>query len=138
MLRDHLAKYYFDGNYNCAESLLHAANDYYALGLEECSMKLVAAYGGGIQCGDTCGAVLSAAAVLALKYVQAKAHESEEIRPVVNAMMESVRARFGSVLCRDMKPQVFHQQRRCLATVESVCDILEETIIAFETKKQQG
>lgn len=136
MLKDHLAKYYFDGNYNCAESLLHAANEYYALGLEERSMKLVAAYGGGIQCGNTCGAVLSAAAVLAMKYVQAKAHESEEIRPVVNAMMDAVQARFGSVLCRDIKPQVFQQQRRCLTTVEAVCDILEETIATFEAKRQ--
>ena len=64
MLKDCYSKYYFDQNYNCAETLLRAANEYYGLHLHDRDMILVGAYGAGIQCGNTCGAVLAAAAVL--------------------------------------------------------------------------
>ena len=64
MLKDIFEKYYFEQNYNCAETILRAANEYYELGLHDKDMILVGAYGAGIQCGNTCGAILSAAAVL--------------------------------------------------------------------------
>ena len=73
MLKDLLPKYYFEQNYNCAETILRAANEYYDLKLHDRDMILVGAYGAGIQSGNTCGAVLSAAAVLSMKYVEAKA-----------------------------------------------------------------
>ena len=63
MLRDYYSKYYLEQNYNCAEAVLRAANDYYGLGLHDTDMILVGAYGAGIQCGSSCGAVLAAAAV---------------------------------------------------------------------------
>ena len=70
MLKDVYQKYYFEQNYNCAETLLRAANDYYDLKLHDRDMIMVGAYGAGIQCGNTCGAVLAAASVLSMKYVE--------------------------------------------------------------------
>ena len=67
MLKDVYQKYYFERNYNCAETLLRAANDYYDLKLHDRDMIMVGAYGAGIQCGNTCGAVLAAASVLSIK-----------------------------------------------------------------------
>lgn len=134
MLKDHIAKYYFDGNYNCAETMLRAANDYYELGLHDRDMILVGAYGAGIQTGNTCGAVLSAAAVLSMKYVEAKAHESEDIKPVTTILMKKFKEKYGSTLCKDIKAQSFKPEYRCLKTVETACDILEETIKEYESK----
>ena len=105
MLKDVYQKYYFEQNYNCAETLLRAANDYYDLKLHDRDMIMVGAYGAGIQCGNTCGAVLAAASVLSMKYVEAKAHESEDIRPVVMKLMRKFNAKYGSTLCKDIKPQ---------------------------------
>lgn len=135
MLKACIGPYYFEQNYNCAESVLRAANDYYQLGLHDYDMKLVGAFGAGIQCGNTCGAILSAASVLSMKYVEAKAHESADIKPVTTAMMEKLVAKYGSALCNDIKPQSFQPEIRCLKTVEAVCDILEETIAEFEAAK---
>lgn len=135
MLKDLLPKYYFDQNYNCAETILRAANEYYDLGLHDKDMILVGAYGAGIQSGNTCGAVLSVAAVLSLKYVEAKAHESEDIRPVVQKMMRKFNEKYGSILCKDIKPQSFKPEYRCQMTIETSCDILEETIAEYETER---
>lgn len=131
MLKDHLAKYYFDGNYNCAESVLRAGNDYYGLDLHDRDMKLVGAYGAGIQTGNTCGALLGAAAILSMKYIEAKAHESEDIKPVVTLLMDKFRAAYASTLCEAVKPQSFREGVRCLAAVEKTCDILEQVIAEY-------
>ena len=136
MLKDVYQKYYFEQNYNCAETLLRAANDYYDLKLHDRDMIMVGAYGAGIQCGNTCGAVLAAASVLSMKYVEAKAHESEDIRPVVMKLMRKFNAKYGSTLCKDIKPQSFKPEYRCKMTVETGCDILEETIKEYEEEKK--
>lgn len=52
MLKDCIVKYYLDGNYNCAETILRAANDYYGLELHDRDMIMVGAYGAGIQTGS--------------------------------------------------------------------------------------
>lgn len=135
MLKDNCEKYYVEQNYNCAESLLRGANDYYNLELHDKDMILVGAYGGGIQCGSVCGAVLSAVSVLSLKYVEAKAHESENIKPVVMKLIRKFNQKYASTLCKDIKPQSFTPERRCLDTVITACDILEETIREYEEEK---
>jgi len=137
MLKDLLGDFYFDQNYNCAETILRAGNIYYDLGLHDYDMKLVASYGAGIQSGNTCGAVLSGAAILSMKYVEAKAHESEDIRPVVMKLMKKFNAKYGSTLCKDIKPLSFKPEYRCQKTIETACDILEEVIAEYEEERQK-
>lgn len=136
MLKDCIGKFYLDGNYNCAETILRAANDYYGLELHDRDMIMVGAYGAGIQTGSTCGAVLGAVAVLSMKYIEAKAHESEDIKPVVQKLMRKFDEKFGSTLCKDIKAQVFTKEIRCQKTIEIACDILEETISEYEAEKR--
>lgn len=135
MLKDHIGKYYFDGNYNCAETIIRAGNDYYNLNLHDADMKMMGAYGAGIQTGNTCGAILSAAAILSMLYISVKAHESEDIKPVTRILMHKVREKYGSTLCKDIKAQSFKPEYRCLMTVNSLCDILEESISEYEAGK---
>lgn len=135
MLKDLLSKYYFDSNFNCAESILRAGNEYYNLGLHDRDMIMVGAFGAGIQSGNTCGAVLSGASILSMKYIEAKAHESADIRPVVNKMIRKFNEAYGSVLCKDIKPQSFNPEYRCQKTIEKACDIIEEVIAEYEAEK---
>lgn len=135
MLKDLIGKYYFDQNYNCAETILRAANEYYNLELNDRDMILVGAFGAGVQCGNTCGAILSGASVLSMKYVEKKAHESSDIKPVVTLLIRKFNEKYQSTLCKDIKPQSFKPEYRCLKTVETACDILEEVIEEYEAKK---
>lgn len=136
MLKDYIKPYYFDGNYNCAETILRAGNDYYQLGLHDRDMKLVAAYGAGIQTGSTCGALLSAAAILSMKYVEQRAHESADIKPVTTMMMERFSQKLGDVMCSEVKARHFQPGVRCLHTVETACDVLEEVMAAYDALKE--
>ncbi len=132
MLKDCFEKYYYDQNYNCAETMIRAANEYYDLKLHDRDMIMLGAYGGGIQTGNTCGAILAAASVLSMKYVEQKAHESKDIKPVVTALIREFNKRYGSVLCKDIKPQSFDPENRCRKTIETACDILEQVICDHE------
>lgn len=137
-LKDYIGKYYFDQNYNCAETILRAGNEYYDLGLNDRDMIMVGAFGAGVQCGNTCGAILAGASILSMKYVEAKAHESADIKPVVTKLIRLFNLKYGSTLCKDIKPQSFAPEYRCLKTVEAACDILEQTIAEYEAEKKQA
>ena len=89
-----------------------------------------------MQCGSTCGAVLSAVAVLSMKYIAERAHDSKEIKPVTQSLMQSFTEQYGSTLCKDIKPQSFNPEYRCKKTIESACDILEKVIEEFEAGKR--
>ncbi|MBQ1894403.1 MAG: C-GCAxxG-C-C family protein [Clostridiales bacterium] len=135
MLKDLYSKYYFEGNYNCAEAILRAANEYYDLGLHDRDMISFGGFGAGIQSGNTCGAVLAGVGVLSMKYVEQKAHESKDIKPVTMMLIREFNKKYGSVLCKDIKPQSFKPEYRCRNTIEVACDIIEKVIEEYEAKR---
>ena len=98
MLKDQCEKYYFEGNYNCAETIIRAGNDYYNLGLHDRDMIAFGGFGAGIQTGNTCGAVLAGVSILSMKYIEAKAHESADIKPVTRMLIQRFNQKYGSVL----------------------------------------
>ncbi|MEI6060257.1 MAG: C-GCAxxG-C-C family protein [Bacteroidota bacterium] len=68
MDRSEKALIYFDGNYNCAQSVLAAFSEELGLSEDE-SLKVACAFGGGIGRQQlTCGAVTGAAMALGLKF----------------------------------------------------------------------
>ena len=85
---------------------------------------------------NTCGAILAGASILSMKYIEAKAHESDDIRPVTQAMIKAFKEKYGSTLCRDIKPQSFRPEYRCLKTVEIACDI--EQVMKITKKSKIG
>ncbi len=135
-LKDLYSKYYYDQNYNCAETMIRAGNEYYELGLHDRDMIAFGGFGAGIQTGNTCGAILSAVSILSMRYVEQKAHESADIRPVTTALIRKFNERYGSVLCKDIKPQSFQPDIRCKHTIEAACDILEQVIEEYDSQER--
>jgi len=135
MLKDIALDYYMNNNYNCAETIIRAANDYYGLGLHDRDMLLVGGFGGGMQTGNTCGAILSTISVLSMKYIEAKAHESDDIKPVTMLLTRKFNAKLGSTVCCEIKPRFFDKEYRCRNTILAACEVLEETIAQYEEEK---
>ncbi|SCY72897.1 C_GCAxxG_C_C family probable redox protein [Lachnospiraceae bacterium XBB2008] len=135
-LKDLYSKYYYDQNYNCAETMIRAGNEYYGLELHDRDMIAFGGFGAGIQTGNTCGAILSAVSILSMRYVEKKAHESTDIRPVTTALIRKFNERYGSVLCKDIKPQSFQPDIRCKHTIEAACDILEQVIEEYDSRER--
>ena len=56
MLKDTVMKYYLEQDYNCAESIIRGANEYYGLGLDEKALLAFGGFGAGCYAGRLCGA----------------------------------------------------------------------------------
>ncbi len=136
MLKDLAKKYYIDQNFNCAETMMRAANEYYNLVISANDMRMMAGFGGGMQTGNTCGSFAASIAILSMMYVETTAHESKDIRPICMTMTRKFQAKWETTLCREIKAKSFTPEIRCLHTIEVACDLLEETIAEYEDQKQ--
>lgn len=127
MLKEIAGKYYKMG-YNCAESTLRAGNDVYDLGLSDHDMKMAAGFGGGLQVGDICGVLSAASCIVSMRYVETKAHDYEKMKPMMQQLVMEFQRRMGSRLCSEIKP-VFHtEENKCLDTVLTGAEVIEEFI----------
>ena len=136
MLADLAQKYFLEGDYNCAESLLLAANEYYALGLDsENCYRLVSAFGGGMGCGSVCGALAGGIAALGQMTVDGRAHTTQDFKENCASFVAEFEAALGSQLCRDIKPALFEEGKRCAEAVRRGADVLEKHMQARGFKK---
>ena len=136
MLRDTAAKYYLNGDYNCAESVLLAANEEYGFGLDkEHCHYLVSAFGGGMGCGLLCGAIAGAMAALGQQAVTGRAHATEGFKDLCAGMAAEMEAALGGMNCSVIKPALFTPGRRCAETVRRAADVLEKRMDALRAAK---
>lgn len=125
MTRDFVEKYYLEGDYNCAEALLLAANEAYGLGLPEGAHRLVSAFGAGMGCARACGAVCGALAVLGCLRADGRAHATEGFKELSAGFVQAVEAECGSIECSALMARYRTEEQRCLGTVLRVADVLE-------------
>ena len=129
MLADVAEKYFLEGDFNCAESVLLAANDVYELGLDrENCHRLVSAFGGGMGCGLLCGAIAGAMAALGQVAVTERAHVTDGFKELCAGMAQEMKDALGNVNCEVIKPQLFVEGRRCAETVRRAADVLEKKL----------
>ena len=127
MLADVAENYFLQGDFNCAESVLLAANDVYELGLDKDSChRLVSAFGGGMGCGLLCGAIAGAMAALGQAAVTERAHVTEGLKELCADTAAKMEEALGSVNCSVIKPELFVEGRRCAETVRRAADVLEK------------
>ena len=127
MLADVAEKYFLEEDYNCAESVLLAANEVYELGLDkENCHRLVSAFGGGMGCGMLCGAIAGGMAALGQAAVTERAHVTEGFKELCAETAAMMQAALGNVNCSVIKPALFAQGRRCAETVRRAADVLEK------------
>ena len=132
MLRDVAAKYYFDGDHNCAESVLLAANEVYGFGLDEKTcFRMVSAFGGGLGCGLLCGAAAGAMAALGQAAVETRAHATPGFKELCAQTAKELEEALGDMNCSVLRPKFFTKENRCYETVCRAADMIEKRIDAL-------
>lgn len=130
MNKQKLRHYYLEKDYNCAETVLRVANEEYDLGLNEDSFRLVSGFGGGMGCGETCGALSSAMAVISMFLVEDRAHATEGFKEKCAEFCQSFERELGSTKCSVLKDKYTEEGSRCLKTVELSYSLLENFLVA--------
>ena len=134
MLRDIALKYYLEQDYNCAESILRAANDKYSLGLSEETFHALGGFGGGCCSGRLCGACAAGVAAISAKYIKTRLHADETAKERVSLFMTDYIKSMGSDLCDELKKKYYDEKLesgRCRRTVELAADLLEVELEQF-------
>jgi C_GCAxxG_C_C family probable redox protein len=134
MFTDVVAKYYEkELDYNCAETMLYAANEYYELNLSKDAMKTVASFGGGMAIGNVCGAITGCLAALGVIFTKEKAHESDKIKILTKRFIESFGKRFGYIDCAPLKDVYKTEEKRCSDMIVAAAEIMEEVVAYGKT-----
>lgn len=91
--------------FNCAQSVLAALGSY--TGIEEkTALALTGGFGGGVRCGEICGALSGAVMALGLRFPYADGEDAEakaRIARLTMAMTREFAKNFGCVRCQDLK-----------------------------------
>jgi C_GCAxxG_C_C family probable redox protein len=127
MLKERAKKYYNE-NYNCAETILHAANDEYQLGLDNETIRLTAGFGGGMGCGQACGALCGGICAISAAIVEDRAHQTPELRGKTTKLVAAFNRILGDTQCKNLMPKYKTPETRCLQTVLLACDALSEVM----------
>lgn len=104
MNKKEIALSYLSKKFNCAQSVLCAfAKD---VGLEkETALKISVCFGGGMKCGEVCGAVTGALMVIGMKYGRSSEDDEMSQYPAYKKEIDFIR-RFkeihGSILCKEL------------------------------------
>ncbi|HIV69026.1 MAG TPA: C-GCAxxG-C-C family protein [Candidatus Butyricicoccus stercorigallinarum] len=127
MLKDRATEYYEKG-YNCAETILRAANDEYQLGLTEDAMKLCGGFGAGMGCGKACGALCGGICAISAKLIETSAHETPELRAACTKLVAAFNRILGDTECKNLMQKYKKPDTRCLQTVLLGCEALESVM----------
>lgn len=127
-MSENINSYYLEKDYNCAETTLRLANDYYKLNLTEDDLKLVAGFGGGFGSGLTCGDLCADMVVLSKILVKDRAHEDPSFKELCKKFVREFKSRFGGTTCRYLKKKNYVPGVRCLKNVDDNFEFLKEFI----------
>ena len=124
-LTEQAKKYYTDEGKNCAVAILLAGSDVYGLGLGTEDTKLVVGFGGGMGCGNTCGALAGSISVLGKLFVG-----REDFRAICAEFVKAFEDTLGcnSTNCSVLCPKYKTEERRCEETVLRTADLLEKFV----------
>jgi len=104
---------------NCCQSVLMSCCDQFGIS-EDRAYHLAAFFGGGMRCGEVCGAVTGALMALGLKYGDENNRQCGKSKEFLKAFEEE----FGPLACREQLAK--NQKKMCPTFIEYCANYLEE------------
>jgi C_GCAxxG_C_C family probable redox protein len=113
---------------NCAETILYAANQVYHLDLNSDSLKLAAAFGGGMGIESVCGVLAGSLMVLGRLFIKETAHKHPEIKELSKELFDTFQKEMGDILCKPLKDNYRTEERKCREVILKGAEILDKIV----------
>lgn len=120
--------------FNCAQSVFAALCNDVGVDREE-ALKLSACFGGGMRCGEVCGAVTGALMVIGMKYGSTEDNDLDNKQFVGTKTLEFIKkfkARNNAILCRELlensNRQTGSARKICPSLITNAVEIAEEML----------
>lgn len=115
-------------DYSCSEAILHAADEFYDLRLDENCFKMVAPFSGGFLTEDVCGILTASLTVLGIIYTDGVAHKSDILALATKEYITRFKNELKSTNCFNLKEMFRDDVSGCLGIIIKGGTILEEII----------
>jgi C_GCAxxG_C_C family probable redox protein len=122
---------------NCAETILYAANQVYHLDLNSDSLKLAAAFGGGMGIESVCGVLSGSLMVLGRLFIKETAHKHPEIKELSKELFDTFQKEMGDILCKPLKDNYRIEEEKCREVILKGAEVLDK-IITRELNKRKN
>ena len=143
MDRKEIALLCLSKKHNCAQSVLYPFADYIGMD-KEMALKVASCFGGGMKCGEACGAVTGALMAIGMKYGSSIENEEMGQYPAYRKGLDFIkkfREQSGTILCRELlgfdtsNPEEMRKAVQqglhisvCAKAIVSAVEILEELL----------
>lgn len=94
----------FQDGFNCSQSVFCTFCEKYGISQKD-ALKLACGFGGGMRCGEVCGAVSGAVMVIGLKYGQYDRHDVERKQECYRKTVEftdAFKEKNNSIICKSI------------------------------------
>ena len=116
-----------DKGFNCAQSVLGACGKY--SGLDHLTaMNIAGSLGGGVRCGEICGAVIGGSIVLSCAFPfndAARPEDKARIAVLTKRFTDAFKEKYGCIRCVDLKRKGVN----CSEIIAFCAELAEEMII---------
>jgi len=113
---------------NCAETILYGANQAYRLNLNSESLKLAAAFGGGMAIESVCGVLTASLMVLGKLFVPEVAHKYPEIKELSKELFDTFKKEMGDILCKPLKDNYRTEEKKCREVILKAAEVLDKIV----------
>ena len=132
-----VTKYFYNGGLNCAESTLRCLIEDGAIDAPIDTVRMMTGFGGGMQRGSTCGAVIGAVAALSWATGRTEPDASRvESAAAVREFLKRFEAEFGTLSCKELQATYVKEHalksdgmyRKCTVFVEKAIEIAKDIL----------
>ena len=113
---------------NCAETILSGANKVYHLNLNSDSLRLAAAFGGGMAIESVCGVLTASIMVLGKLFVPDIAHKHPEIKELCKEFLHTFKKEVGDIMCKPLKDNYQTEEKKCRDVILKGAEILDKIV----------
>lgn len=136
-MKPEVTKYFYKGGLNCAESTLRCLIEEGVIDAPPEAVRMMTGFGGGMQRGTTCGAVVGAVAALGWATGRTEPGQSREASArVVREFLRQFEESFGTLDCRTLQATYVKDHalksegmyRSCTVFVEKAVELVREIL----------
>ena len=132
-----VTQYFYNGGLNCAESTLRCLIEDGVIDAPIDTVRMMTGFGGGMQRGNTCGAVIGAVAALGWVTGRTDPDASRtESAAAVREFLKRFEAEFRTLSCKELQSTYVKEHalksdgmyRKCTVFVEKAIEITKEIL----------
>ena len=132
-----VTRYFYKGGLNCAESTLRCLIEEGCIAPPPETVRMMTGFGGGMQRGTTCGAVIAAVAAIGWATGRTEPGQSREASAAaVREFLRRFEETFGTLTCRELQAVYVKEHalrsegmyRSCTVFVEKAVELVRDIL----------